>query len=391
VRKVWAWAGSRCSDPATSRSSWGCPGRRPARLAVRRLARRATARPRPRTAAWSQRLPLDDALVREHWSSGTEPAAPRSRLRGPSTSAVVDAHDDADTLLSPEGSLGMLDRVIDRAISLGRGDLTAGTLVLAVGRHPMAELGVNAYDASVAEDVLAAAHAGQALGARAASAAGLELLVVDAGTSSGNLRDEDAMTEAQVADLLERGRSIGRSSGHTGLVALGEIGIGNTTVAATMTAKLLDLSPEDAVGRGAAADSAMVQRKRDVVAAALDRVGREGPAHPLEDLRRLGGPEIALLAGVTLGAAEARALVVLDGLATSVAALIAVLVEPAAALNVVAGQRSREHAHGAVLATLGAEPLLDLRIRAGEGVGAAFAAGLVLDALAVRRTAARTG
>jgi nicotinate-nucleotide--dimethylbenzimidazole phosphoribosyltransferase len=341
-------------------------------------------------AAWSQRLPLDAILVHERWASGGEPASPRSRLRGPSTSAVVRARDDADALLSPEGSLGLLDRVIDRAISVGRGDLTGGTLVLAVGRHRVTELGVSAYDASVVEDVLAAAHAGEALGARAASAAGLELLVVDAGTSSGNLRDEDVMTDAQVADLLERGRSLGLSAGRAGLVALGEIGIGNTTVAAALAGRLLHLSPEDAVGRGAAADSAMVQRKRDVVAAALERVRREGSAHPFDDLRRLGGPEIALLTGVTLGAAEASALVVLDGLATSVAALIAVLVEPAAALNVVAGQRSREPAHGAVLAALGAEPLLDLRVRAGEGVGAAFAAGIVLHALAVRRTAART-
>ena len=107
-------------------------------------------------------------------------------------------------------------------------------------------------------------------------------------------------------------------------------------------------------------------------------------------LAALGGPEVALLTGVVLGAASVGAVVVLDGLLTSVAALAAVLLEPAAAQHLVAGQRSRERAHAAVLARLGLEPLLDLRLRAGEGAGACFAAGLLLAGLRVRRDTART-
>ncbi|MEX5721150.1 nicotinate-nucleotide--dimethylbenzimidazole phosphoribosyltransferase, partial [Geodermatophilus maliterrae] len=101
------------------------------------------------------------------------------------------------------------------------------------------------------------------------------------------------------------------------------------------------------------------------------------------------GPELTVLAGVVLGAAEAGTAVVLDGFAVSVAALAAVLLEPGAQAGLVAGQRSRERGHDLVLQALGLEPLLDLRLRAGEGAGAALAAGLLLDGLRVRRTTAR--
>jgi nicotinate-nucleotide--dimethylbenzimidazole phosphoribosyltransferase len=131
----------------------------------------------------------------------------------------------------------------------------------------------------------------------------------------------------------------------------------------------------------------MIDRKRDVVTRALARVGAVGPE---EALRRLGGGELAVLTGVVLGVAAAGGVVVLDGLATSVCALTAARVEPAVAAHLVAGQRSREKAHAAVLRELGLEPLLDLRIRAGEGGGAALATGLVKDALTLRRGVART-
>jgi nicotinate-nucleotide--dimethylbenzimidazole phosphoribosyltransferase len=103
----------------------------------------------------------------------------------------------------------------------------------------------------------------------------------------------------------------------------------------------------------------------------------------------LGGPEVALLTGVALAAAEVRVPVVLDGLVTSVAALLAVRLEPAAQSALVAGQRSRELAHAAVLGELGLEPLLQLRLRSGEGVGACLAAQLLLTAIRARSATAR--
>jgi nicotinate-nucleotide--dimethylbenzimidazole phosphoribosyltransferase len=177
------------------------------------------------------------------------------------------------------------------------------------------------------------------------------------------------------------------------LICLGEVGIGNTTVAAALACALLDLDPADAVGLGAASDTAMMARKRDIVSRALDRArAKHGPRlarEPWLMAAALGGPEIVVLAGVTLGAARSRAPVVLDGLVTSVAALLAVRAEPAVQAALVAGQRSRERAHHAVLTELGLEPLLDLRLRSGEGVGACLAAQVLLTALRARQDTAR--
>jgi nicotinate-nucleotide--dimethylbenzimidazole phosphoribosyltransferase len=136
-----------------------------------------------------------------------------------------------------------------------------------------------------------------------------------------------------------------------------------------------------------------MDRKRTVVARGVSRA-REVHGiradHPFSALAGVGGPEFAFLAGVVLGAAEEGAPIFLDGLATSVAGLIAVLIEPAVSSHLVAGQVSRELAHVAVLGRLGLEPLLDLRFRAGEGAGACLAASLVFQALRIRSQTART-
>jgi nicotinate-nucleotide--dimethylbenzimidazole phosphoribosyltransferase len=343
-------------------------------------------------AGWSRRVPLEDVVLRDRWPAGDRsPAAPPSRLRAPDQAAVVGARDEADTVLTTPGSLGVLDRAVDRAVALGHAGLRTGSLVLAVGRHPVVELGVSAFHGSVTDDVLAAARAGTALGAVAACAAGLAMTVVDAGSSTGNLRDEDPMSRDQVEKLIARGVDVGGQAAGEGLVALGEVGIGNTTVAAALAAGALGVSAADVVGLGAGADSDMVLRKTEVVAAALARWERSGAdGTPVGRLAALGGPELALLTGVVLGAARQGALVVLDGLATGVAALLAVQAEPAVAAHLVAGQRSRERAHPAVLQRLGLEPLLDLRLRSGEGVGAVLSAQLLLTGLRIRADAART-
>jgi nicotinate-nucleotide--dimethylbenzimidazole phosphoribosyltransferase len=343
-------------------------------------------------AGWSTRQPLAEVVVHERWpeGDGSEPAAPRSRLAGPGPDRVVGARDGADVLLSPPSSLGVLDRAVDRLVALGAAHVEGGTLVLVGGRHGVADLGVSVYPASLTDEVLAAARAGEAMGAVAASAAGLEVVVVDAGSATGNLRDTDALDASAVAQLVTDGEACGRAAAASGLVGLGEVGVGNTTVAAALAAGLLGLAADDVVGLGAGGDSGTVDRKRAVVAGALERVdgGRELDAFGL--LGALGGPELAFLTGVVLGAVGAGVPVVLDGLATSVAALVASRLEPAVALHLVAGQQSRERAHALVLTELGLEPLLSLRLRAGEGVGACLAAGLLLDGLRIRTTTART-
>ena len=362
-------------------------------------------------AGWSRRLPLGDVVLDERWpdeASGGAPACPPSRLRAPDQHAVVAVRDAADALLTPPSSLGALDRAVDRVLALGHHEVAGGTLVLVGADHPVCAHGISPYDQGVTRDVLAAAAAGEALGVVAAATAGLSTVVVDAGVGEeplpgvasarprdrrGDLVGADGLSEGDAEHLLAIGQQLGTDAARDRLVALGEVGVGNTTVAAALTAAMLDLEPAAAVGLGAGADTDMVDRKVAAVTAAIARA-RHRYGDALEDprvlLRSLGGPEFAVLAGVTLGAARAGAVVVLDGLATSVAALLATRLEPAVAAHLIAGQRSREPAHAAVLQQLGLEPLLDLRIRAGEGVGACLASSLLLAALSVRQGAART-
>lgn len=348
-------------------------------------------------AGWSRRQPLTEVVMAERWrDDDSEP--PPSHLRAPSRAEVVGVRDEADALLAAPGSLGLLDRYVDRlqaAARLRPDDLITGELLLTVGRHQVTQHGVSAFPDSVTDDVLAASRVGESAGAAAARSAGLEFRVEDAGWSTGDLVHADALSAEAVAQLLARGRVLGEEIGRgRTLLALGEVGIGNTTVAAALAAALLDLPAADAVGLGTGADSDMLQRKVSVVERALTRSRRDHGSRRLPAevaLAAVGGPEICLLAGAVLGASASGAVTVLDGLATSVAALVAVELEPGVAAYLVAGQRSRELGHARVLEHLGLEPLLDLRLRAGEGVAAALAARMLLSAVQIRRDIGRTG
>lgn len=360
-------------------------------------------------AAWSRRMPLDDVVMHDRWERD-DAATPVSHLDRLPQDSLVSATDEADGLLAQPESLGVLDRAVSRVEALGRGATPfTGTLVLAGASHPVSGLGVSAYPDRVTRDVLEAAVAGVAMGAVSARSAGLGLVVVDAGVmgsdpvggaldvrpaeSRGDLVTTDALHRADVDRLLDVGRRIGQGAARTGIVALGEVGIGNTTVAAALACVVTGLSPRDAVGVGAGADTEIVELKRIVVESALARFGSRGEEwrdDPADLLAGLGGAELAFLTGVVLGAAEAGAPVVLDGLAGSLPGVLATALDPSVQAHLIAGQRSRERAHGEVLRLLGLEPLLSLRLRSGEGVGACLAASLLLQGMRIRRGVART-
>jgi len=362
-------------------------------------------------AGWSRRAPLEDVVLSERWPderTGQPPLAPTSHLRAPDQHAVVGVRDVADTLLTPPGSLGVLDRAVDRVLALKHEEFAGGLLILVGADHPVCAHRISPYPEGTTFDVLCAAVTGEALGAVAARAAGLKTVVVDAGVDGGPVQGAvaarphcrrgdlvftDGLAAEDVDDLMAAGRRLGADAARAGLLALGEVGLGNTTVAAALCSAILGLDAADTAGLGAGADSAMLERKVATVAAALGRARRghnDALRDPLVALQAVGGPEFAVLAGVILGAAGEGGVVVLDGLATGVAALVATSLEPAVGAHLIAGQRSRETAHGAVLQHLGLEPLLDLRIRAGEGAGACLAAGLLRCALTVRRQTGRT-
>ena len=357
-------------------------------------------------AGWSARRPLSDVVLWERWHEGGDsPLPPPSHLYAPEPASVVGARDAADVLLTPPGSLGALDRAVDRLAALGLDAAAPVVTVLAAASHPVTRHGVSTYDDSVTREVLEATVAGESLGAVTARLVGAGIVAVDAGVlgdpvegalacrpaeERGDLVALDAMTREDAEGAVEAGRALGRSlPGH--VVTLGEAGIGNTTVAAALVACRLGLDADDAVGLGAGGDSATLERKRATVDAGLARAsGRHADlSEPMVALAALGGPEIAYLVGVALGAAAAGSLVVVDGLVTGAAALVAVALEPAVAAHLVAGQESRERAHRVVNAHLGLEPLLSLRLRAGEGVGALLAAQMLRTAAAVRAQSGR--
>jgi nicotinate-nucleotide--dimethylbenzimidazole phosphoribosyltransferase len=166
-------------------------------------------------------------------------------------------------------------------------------------------------------------------------------------------------------------------------IVLGEIGIGNTTTTAALACALTGAPPESTVGRGSGLDAAGVERKRAVVAAAIERHGSSLPAR--EALLAVGGLELAALVGAILEALARRLPVIVDGYAVGTAALAAVGIQPAAGEILVAAHRSSEPGHALVLGELGLEPLLDMRLRLGEASGALLALPIVEAAGALHR------
>lgn len=339
---------------------------------------------------WSKKLHLDDVIFDETWQQSAQVTAPADHGQNPtapSPQTVVSARDQADNLLTPPGSLGVLDKYLDRITASYDTTPQSAILNVALADHKVADLGVTAFSRSVNQDVLNASRSQVSLGAATAQAAGIDFIVTDCGTSMGDLASTPTMTEQQCEELWQQGINDGNTYAGS-LVAVGEVGMGNTTVGAALATALLELDIDTTIGLGASADSKMLERKRHVIRAGLERISPD--ASPREVLREVGGPEVAYLAGLITGATNVGCVVVLDGLVTTMAGVLAVKTTPSIAQRLVAGQRSRETAHHAALSALGLEPLLDIRLRCGEGVGAALATQTLLAGLAMRQKTART-
>jgi nicotinate-nucleotide--dimethylbenzimidazole phosphoribosyltransferase len=360
---------------------------------------------------WSRRLDIADVVARDQWPDADAASPPRDRAAATAGAARVAARDREDRLLAAPGSLGLLGDTLLRVESVTTPD-APGTLVIAAADHPVAGLGVSAFPRSTTRLVARALAEGQGQGAAMARAAGLEVCLADCGIDGtsikgwrdlrprgarGDLASADALEPGAVAWLLTAGERLGHDLAARGPVALGEVGIGNTTVASTLAAALLAVPAQHVVGRGAGSDTAIVARKQLIVEQALARMGDRIPppgqltATHVEDLLAgAGGPEQALLTAVCLGVAQAGGIVVLDGFLTSASALVAVRHRPQVQAHLVAGHLSAEPAHRLVLDALGLEPLLDLRLRAGEGVGAVLALSLITQAQRARQMTAAT-
>jgi nicotinate-nucleotide--dimethylbenzimidazole phosphoribosyltransferase len=313
------------------------------------------------------------------------------------------ARAELDRKTKPRGSLGRLeDLAVQVAGIRGTADpeRLRAAIVVAAGDHGVARHGVSAYPQEVTRQMLANFAAGGAAVCVLARQAGAEIVVVDAGVvepfSDPAVRDlrlgpgtDDAaegpaMTREQASEAIRRGESLARELVADGVsvIALGDMGIGNTTSASALSCALLGCDPAAVCGPGTGLDAEGVARKVEVVERMLER-NPPDPADALGALAAVGGFEIALLAGVALGAAEHRVVVVLDGFITSAAALVTTRLDPGVGGFLVASHRSPEPGHALVLAELGLEPLLDLGMRLGEGSGAALALPLLEAARAI--------
>ncbi|HYT92217.1 MAG TPA: nicotinate-nucleotide--dimethylbenzimidazole phosphoribosyltransferase [Gemmataceae bacterium] len=278
----------------------------------------------------------------------------------------------------------------------------AAVLVFAAD-HGIAEEGVSAYPPEVTAQMVANFRRGGAAINVLARRQGASLHVIDVGVKglsgaeetrvgngSANFLHGPAMSEAQALRALEVGRrSIADLHGRelVRVVALGEMGIGNTTSASALSAALTG-QPADAVtGRGTGLDGERWRHKVRVVEQSMERHfrGRAGPVDPVEALTAVGGFEIAALAGAALEAAARRLAVVLDGFISAVGGLLAARLQPTAAGYFIAAHAGAEPGHRIVLDAVGLRPLLDLGLRLGEGSGAALALNLVQCAADIMR------
>ncbi len=315
---------------------------------------------------------------------------PLDRSAEPALRALIDGK------AKPLGALGRIeDLAVRLALIAGRPDPVTERALLLVfaGDHGMTASGVSAYPSEVTTAMVATFLAGRATANAFARAVGAELRVVDAGVAADlaahpalmeakvrkgtrNAVHEPALTPDEVRQAISRGAAIAADAFAEGIDILitGEMGIGNTAAAALVLHRLGPAPLADCVGAGAGHDAAGLARKLAVLEQAA---GRTGTADPLEVLAQFGGLEIAMMAGAILGAAAARKAVLIDGFICGAAALAAIRLAPEAADYCLFAHRSAERGHGLMLEALGAEPLLDLSLRLGEGTGALLALPLV--------------
>jgi nicotinate-nucleotide--dimethylbenzimidazole phosphoribosyltransferase len=306
------------------------------------------------------------------------------------------------SLTKPPGSLGRLEEIANRVAAIQQTlapTVDAAQIIVFAGDHGVTAEGVAPYPSAVTAQMVANFLAGGAAVNALAAAAGAGVTVVDIGVASEapsptgtrgrrvapgtrNMVREPAMTSDEVLAAITVGIEQGLDAARrVDMIGLGEMGIGNSTAAAAITAALTGLPPADVTGRGTGADDAMWRRKIAVIEQAL-RARRPDPNDGLDVLAKVGGLEIAGLVGVVLAGAATRRVVVTDGFIATAAAAVAVRLAPAAGDYLFAAHRSIEPGHAALLQLVAQEPLLDLRMRLGEGTGAALAFGVIRAAVA---------
>jgi nicotinate-nucleotide--dimethylbenzimidazole phosphoribosyltransferase len=321
----------------------------------------------------------------------------------PDREAAAAARARQDTLTKPRGALGRLEDLSVWVASC-QGvcpprQYQRPRVVVFAGDHGVAAAGVSAYPPEVTAQMVANFDAGGAAINVLADVVGATVRVVDIAVDvdeplsppvgaykirrgSGNIAVEDALSTTEVEAAIAAGRDIADEEVDSGadLLIAGDMGIGNTTPATTLVAALTNTEPVAVVGRGTGIDDCGWARKTAAIRDALYRT--RGWSDPVALLRICGGADLAAITGFCAQAAVRRTPVLLDGVAVAAAALVADRLAPGARQWWQAGHRSAEPAHALALQELELEPIVDLRMRLGEGTGAAIALPVLRAAVA---------
>lgn len=302
-----------------------------------------------------------------------------------------------DSLTKPPNSLGRLEEIAVRLAGMAgetAPPVSPATVLVVAGDHGVTAEGVSAYPSEVTPQMVLNFLRGGAAINVLSRVAGARVRVVDAGVAvdldhpdltvrkvrfgTGNICREPAMTRSEAEQAICHGIDLAEEEAarSTRVIALGEMGIGNTTPSSALLAAFSGRLPDQVVGRGTGVDDGGLKRKEEAVRRAL-ALHRPDPSDPIGVLAAVGGLEIATLTGILLGAAARRIPVVMDGFITGAAALAAVRIAPAAADYLIASHRSAETGHTLMLELLNLKPLLELELRLGEGSGAALALSLL--------------
>jgi len=332
-----------------------------------------------------------------------------SAIESPSQPWHKRARTRLDVLTKPLGSLGMLEDIAAQMVSIRKEDfavpLQKSAFVFAADHGITAE-GVSAYPSEVTRQMVLNFLAQGAAINVLAKQHHVELKVVDVGVDADfdevegllqckvrkgtrNMLREAAMSEVELARAVEVGWKLAadaKTQGKT-LLALGEMGIGNTTSASAIATALTNEPVALVTGKGAGLSASALTHKRHIIEAVIERhfqaTGANSRPKPLDVLRCVGGLEIAAMTGLTLGAAQSGIAVVLDGFISTAAAAVAFAIEPRVRGYLFAGHQSEEPGHRVLLEYIGLKPILCLGMRLGEGTGAVLAIPIIESAMAL--------
>jgi len=299
-------------------------------------------------------------------------------MPGPDTKALAAARERDAQLVKPGGALGRLEEIAFwLAAWTGRSpQVTRPLVAIFAGNHGVTAQGVSPFPSSVTAQMVENFAAGGAAINQICIAHDLGLKIFDLALEvpTGDISVEAAMDERTCAATMAFGME--SIAGGTDLLCIGEMGIGNTTIAAAIFHGLYGGSAVDWVGPGTGSEGEVLDRKIAAVEAAV-RLHKQHLGDPLELLRRLGGRELAAMAGAILAARMERIPVLIDGYVATAAAAVLHAANPTALDHCLIGHVSAEPGHMAAIEKLGKTPLLALGMRLGEGTGAALAAGIV--------------